>query len=55
MRIKGKRTYGAIAAIVITGALGIVQVGGVAIFSPEVVAALVTILGAGAAYFRRQA
>lgn len=55
MKVKGKRTYGAIIAIVITGALGVIQVGGTAVFSPEVVAAVVTLLSAGAAYFRRHA
>ncbi len=52
---KGKRTYMALAAIGFTVALGIIQSGGTAVFSPEVTAAVVTILTAVAAYFRHAA
>jgi len=53
--LKGNRTYLTIAAIVLVTLASIVETGGVAILSPEVTAATVTILGAIAAFFRRQA
>jgi len=52
---KGSRTYLALIAIVIAGALGVIEIGGVIILSPEVSTAVVTLLTVLAAYFRKQA
>jgi hypothetical protein len=53
--LKGKRTYLTILAIVITGALGVIESSGVAILTPEITAGVVTLLGAFAVYFRSKA
>ncbi len=50
--LKGKRTYFAIGAIVLTVAAS--SLGDVKILTPEVTTALVALFGALAAYFRSQ-
>lgn len=51
---KGKRTYGAIGAIVALAVVNVLE-GGAIILSPEITAGLITVLGGLAAYFRRAA
>ena len=54
-RFSGGRTYMTIILMIITVILGIIEVGGTVILSPEVTAGLVTFLGTVAAYFRGKA
>ena len=51
----GKRTYLSIIALVITAILGVFEMGGTVILSPEVTAGAVAFFGALAAYFRGKA
>jgi len=50
---KGKRTYGAIAAIVIIAGMAVLE--SVVILSPEITASIIGLLGALAVYFRHEA
>jgi hypothetical protein len=52
---KGKRTYAVLGFMVVTAILGAVELNGSTILSSEITAAMVTILGALAAYFRSEA
>ena len=53
--LKGKRTYITLAAIVAITLASLVETGGSALMSPDVTAAVVVILGAVGAFFRRAA
>lgn len=53
-RYAGRRTYMTLALMVVTVVLSVIEVGG-GIITPEITAGVVTLLGAVAAYFRREA
>ena len=53
--LKGARTYLSLLGIVLTVLAGVLETGGVAILTPEITAAIVGVLVAFAAYFRKHA
>jgi len=53
--LKGIRTYLSIIGIVITVVLGVIEMNGTVILSPEVTAGAVSFLSALAIYFRKNA